>query len=97
MIPLETPQVLDVSQVAALMRCSPKTVQARARAGDLPGLKWGDDWVFPAGALARRLDELALQTKPAAPEPAPSGVLHDIKAANSHGGGKRKPPALPAL
>lgn len=89
------PVVLDVAEVATLMRCSPKTVQERARTGDLPGLKWGDDWVFPAGALARRLDELAMQPRPGR-TPAASGVLHDIKAGASRTT-RRTPPKLPAL
>ena len=51
---------LTVDQAAELLRCAPKTVQARARAGDLPGLKWGEDWIFPAGAFFARLDQIAL-------------------------------------
>lgn len=56
------PIVLDVDQAAALLRCKPDTIRAACRAGDLPGIKWGDDWTLPAGALAKRLDQLALHT-----------------------------------
>lgn len=43
-----------------------------ARQGELPGIKPGGGWVFPAGALAQRLDQLALEQaarrrSPAAP------------------------------
>lgn len=86
--------VLDVDQVAKLMRCEPATVQEHARAGDLPGIKWGRDWVFPLGALLRVLDELALQEAARRREKVtPSAVLHDIKRPKA----KRPPPALPAL
>lgn len=86
--------VLDVDQVAELMRCEPATVQEHARAGDLPGIKWGRDWVFPLGALLRVLDELAVQEAARRREKVkPSAVLHDIKRPKA----KRAPPALPAL
>lgn len=53
--------VLGVSEVAALLRCSERTVEDKARAGDLPGLKFGDGgWVFPRPALITRLTEEAL-------------------------------------
>lgn len=87
--------VYSVDEVAVLLRCSTKTVEEWARDGRLAGVKPGVSWVFPAGALARRLDELALeeaahrrkQTKPAATLPAASPAA----------GGKRKPRPLPRL
>lgn len=69
-----TVQVLTVEQVAQLLGCSKKTVQARAL--QLGGLKFGVDWIFPAEALNRRLVEMALQQKPTpASTPAPAAVL----------------------
>lgn len=56
-----TVEVLKVGEVAELLGCAVTTVEVHARAGDLPGLKFGDHWVFPAGALARRLEEWALE------------------------------------
>jgi hypothetical protein len=87
-----------VEQVAAMLGCTDRVV--RDRAGELGGLKFGRDYVFPAGALFRRLDEIALERKtaPDRPTPAPSGVLVDLSATTSGAGkGRRKPPALPAL
>ena len=56
-----TLQIYTTDQMAVLLGCSTKTVEQRARDGDLPGLKFGDGgWVFPAGAVALRLDQLAL-------------------------------------
>lgn len=54
-------QILDSSEVAELLRCTPKTVEDQARRGLLPGAKFGDGWVFPLEALLRRVNELALE------------------------------------
>ena len=86
-------QVLDVDQVAQLLRCADTTV--RERATELGGLKLGRDWVFPAGALSRRLDELALASSVAPKAPAPTAVL--LRAVPAGKRGRRQPPYLPAL
>ncbi len=87
----QLPSVLDVATVAALLRCAETTVEERARRGELPGLKIGESWVFPAGALTVRLDQLALEQAAERRKPAlPSGQLVDIKRKT-----KRAPPALP--
>jgi hypothetical protein len=86
--------VLDVAAVAKLLRCADSTVEDRARRGDLPGLLFGDGgWIFPAGALLARLDELALDesAKRRAPPPAPRGQLRELPA------GKRAKRPLPVL
>ena len=88
----QLPAVLDVATVAALLRCAETTVEDRARRGDLPGLKIGDSWIFPAGALTAALDQLALDQAAERRKPAqPRGQLVDIKRK-----AKRIPPALPA-
>ncbi len=91
--------MLDVDQVAALCRCASTTVQDLARAGQLPGIKLGVDWVFPTEALLQRLNELALQQAATRRDPPkPSGQLVDIKAAGATDRrGRRAPPKLPAL
>ena len=38
--------ILDVNQTAELLRCEPITVERMARAGELPGTKFGRSWVF---------------------------------------------------
>lgn len=89
------PAPLTVDQAAELLRCAPKTVQARARAGDLPGLKWGEDWIFPAGAFFARLDEIALEEAAERRKPAkPAGQLVDIKQGAPKGKGRRDTRAL---
>ncbi len=54
-------QVPTVAQVAHILGCTERTVEDHARAGRLPGLKFGTSWVFPMGALVTRLDEWALE------------------------------------
>lgn len=90
-----TPTVLTVDDVATLLKCSDKTV--RARAAELGGLKFGVDWVFPGEAFNRRLVELALQT-PAKPAggPTPAAVLVQPPAAPAKAR-RAPPPALPTL
>jgi hypothetical protein len=55
--------VMTVEELAQQLDCAPTTVRERAKA--LGGLKFGRDWVFPIGAVERRLQELALQAPPA--------------------------------
>lgn len=89
--------VLDVDQLAALLRCKPDTVRAACRSGDLPGIKWGEDWTIPAGALAQRLDEKALEDAAKRRLPAqPSATLVSITQGDQKRP-RRRPPALPAL
>lgn len=66
-------QIYTADQAAQLLGCSVKTVEEMARQGELPGIKPGGGWVFPAGALAQRLDQLALEqaAKRRSPPPAP--------------------------
>lgn len=81
-----------VDQVAEMLKCSERTV--RDRALDLGGVKFGTDWVFPAGAFFKRLDDLALAAPAAEPaDTAPKAVVQQIGDAKT----KRKLPALPQL
>ena len=53
-------EIYTADQAASLLGCARKTVEDMARRADLPGIKPGGAWVFPAGALRQRLDDLAL-------------------------------------
>jgi excisionase family DNA binding protein len=68
---MNTVQIYTADQAAALLGCSVKTVEEMARQGELPGIKPGGGWVFPAGALAQRLDQLALEQADRRRKPAP--------------------------
>lgn len=85
-----TLQVLKVADVAALVDCAETTVRERAR--ELGGIKLGRDWVFPAGALARRLDDLALSASSTPPPPKSAAVAINAKPSK-----RREPPVLPSL
>jgi hypothetical protein len=55
-------QIYTAEQLAPMLGCSVKTVEQKAREGSLPGLLLGDGgWIFPAGALALRLDQMAIE------------------------------------
>jgi excisionase family DNA binding protein len=51
--------LMTAPEVAALLHCSERTVEDHARAGVLPGYKFGDGWVFPADALLEAVNTLA--------------------------------------
>lgn len=54
--------VYTVDQAADMIGCKPKTIEDRARSGDLPGILWGDGgWRFPAEAFHARLNAIALE------------------------------------
>ena len=40
------PKLFTASEVANLFRCDPETVKRQARAGKLPGFKFGKSWLF---------------------------------------------------
>lgn len=72
-----TVYIYTADQAARLLGCSVKTAEEMARHGELPGIKPGGGWVFPAGALAQRLDQLALEqaAKRRGPAAGPTGVV----------------------
>ncbi len=88
-----TVDVFTAEALATLLGCAVTTIEERARSGDLPGLKFGDGgWRFPAEALARRLNELAIEEAAKRRQPTTrSGVLKQLPG----GKAKRTPPALP--
>lgn len=86
-------QVLTVSDVAALLDCTPDTVRSLAREGTLPGFKPGRDWIFPVGALMTRLDEIATAEARSRREPRmASAVLHQVPTRK-----RSRPPELPKM
>lgn len=53
--------VLTPEQVASMFDCTADTVRERAASGELPGVKIGRDWRFPAAALYDALCKLAVE------------------------------------
>ena len=88
--------VYTVEELSQLLRCSSKTVEEWARSGKLAGIKPGGGWVFPAGALIQRLNELALEEATARRKPlAPTAVAMAGESLTRRRGNKRQLPQLP--
>lgn len=79
--------VLSVEQVAEMFACTEETVRERAARGDLPGVKLGRDWRFPAAALYEAVSKLAIDE--AARRRAPTAVATKARA-------RKAPPVLPS-
>lgn len=67
--------MMDVADVAVLLKCTPARVEELLRAGTLPGTKFGRSWVIPTTALMQRLHDIALEEsailrQPPTPSPA---------------------------
>jgi excisionase family DNA binding protein len=91
-------QIYTADQAAELMGCSVKTVEDLARRGELPGIKPGGGWIFPAGALAQRLDELAIEQAAMRRKPAaPSAITAQPTDGKRHRQPARQARALPKL
>lgn len=56
---MNLPPILEAAGVAELLKCSARTVEDRARAGTLPGVKVGESWIFPTVALLESINEQA--------------------------------------
>ena len=88
-------QIYTAAQVAALMGCSVKTVEAMARDGDLPGIKPGGAWIFPSGALASQLDALAVEQSRARKAPkSPTATFQGPSESKNRTGRRRTLPML---
>lgn len=88
-------ELYTADQLAALMGCSVKTVEAMARDGDLPGIKPGGSWIFPSGALASQLDTLALEQSRARKAPKPPTATMQVPIESKASDRRRR--ALPVL
>jgi excisionase family DNA binding protein len=85
--------IIDITAAAELLKCSEETLERRAAAGDLPGLKLGRGWVFPVQALERRLNELAIEEAHARRlrgTPVPAAVQQALPSVRP----RRQPPVL---
>ncbi len=81
------PPIMSTAQWAELLGCSVKTLQERLRTGDLPGEKFGDDWVCPTEAMLQRINEIAVEKMmERRKQRTPAAVLRPS--------GKRTPPSL---
>ncbi|WP_395352728.1 helix-turn-helix domain-containing protein [Variovorax sp. UC122_21] len=52
-------ETIGSEEVAELLRCTPQQVEELARAGEIPGLKFGRSWLFVRADLLAYLAEKA--------------------------------------
>ncbi len=53
--------ILTAQEVADLLCCSVKTVENHARAGSIPGAKFGEGWVFSAELVIEAVKTISLK------------------------------------
>ena len=71
--------IFDAQAVAALLKCSERTVEDAARSGRLPAVKFGDGWLFPAAALIKAVNRIAEEDALKRAQPArPAAVRHQV-------------------
>jgi hypothetical protein len=70
----ELPPITNVQDLAALLECSERTVRDYANSGMLPGMKFGEDWIFATHLIVDAVAKLSLleAEKRAAKKPAPA-------------------------
>ena len=79
--------ILNAQEVAVLLECSVKSVQDYARSGRLPGVKFGDGWVFSSDLLVETVKKLSIEEAEKRTRPVrPIGV--PVRTP------KRKPPGM---
>ena len=82
-------EILTAQEVANLLDCKPSTIEAKARAHELPGIKIGYSWRFPRAALMEALNRKAMENQ-VKRDPVPMAVTKKPAA-------RRTPPTLPSL
>ncbi len=100
-------EILNTDELAKLLGCDKETAAKRIIAGDLPGSKFGRDWIIPRRALIERINEMAMKDaaeRRAALEAergaaaAPSPMLPTTEVNKSPRRGQRRlPPDLPPM
>lgn len=53
--------ILNVADAAQMLCCQPSTIREHARTGALPGVKIGEDWVFPLSSLVDAVTGMAAE------------------------------------
>jgi excisionase family DNA binding protein len=70
--------ILNTQEAADLLCCSTDKVCELARDGSLPGLKFGEGWIFPLGPLLEAINDMALvasRTRRGIPQSATLAIL----------------------
>lgn len=85
-----TTEILDETEVAAMLDCAPTTVQELARQKKLPGVQFGRSWRFPRAALLEVVNRMAMEHTRSTAKPI--AVTRPVPAP-----GRKAPPVLPSL
>ena len=84
--------IMNAQEVADLLGCSVKTVENHARAGSLPGTKFGDGWVFSADLVIDAVKAISQQEAATRTQPQRKAKGFKVKENN-----KGKPPGMKHL
>lgn len=84
--------ILTAQEVAELLCCSVKTVENHARAGSIPGAKFGDGWVFASELVIEAVKDISQREAEARTLPQRKAKGFKVKENN-----KRKPPGMKHL
>ena len=84
--------ILTAQEVAELLCCSVKTVENHARAGSIPGTKFGDGWVFASELVIEAVKTISQQE--AAERAQPQRKAKGFKVMENN---RRKPPGMKHL
>lgn len=60
--------IMNAEEVASLLQCSKRTVEDHARDGTLPGVKFGDGWVFASELVVEAVKRMSLERSQAKPK-----------------------------
>jgi hypothetical protein len=53
--------ILDTQETADLLHCSVRSVENHARSGRLPGVKFGEGWIFSSELIVETVKKLSLE------------------------------------
>ncbi len=84
--------IMNAQEVAQLLGCSIKTVENHARAGSIPGTKFGDGWIFASDLVIEAVKAISQQE--AAERAQPQRKAKGFKVLEN---AKRKPPGMKHL
>lgn len=83
--------IINSIELAGLLGCEVETLNERAHAGELPGLKFGRSWCFPIDALNTWLCELAIKQARERQDDRTT-VIHAANEPEIRGDRRRRPP-----
>ena len=93
-------RVYTDEEAAAIAGCDTDTLAARANSGEVPGIKWGRGWRYPALTFHLALNHVAIERMKKPQTPGATGDVGKLQAPAANDPaptGRRKPRAAPVL